>query len=203
MTAINDPKGTARKAARLARELAEATREYVNAGGQPSFSGNVSTNASLPDNLPTESTQATSDTGSLTVTEPQSNTQNKNTSENDLVVLTTDETNNEENVKDVTGSNHYTTQIRNDFNDRLEKTSNQTKSAEEGQAFANEVRRLVSILKNIINIAKNKLERDEGDTNNKDITDAEKALAETEKLLDGGELNTVSGAITSVVNILT
>lgn len=203
MTGINDPKGTARKAAKLARELAEATREYVNAGGEPGISGNVSTNAPLSNNPPSESAQATDNTSAPTVTESQSISLSKSISENDIITVALGKTSSEEALKDSTGSGHYTTQIRNNIKDRIEQASNLTQSAEEDQAFASEVRRLVSVLKNIIKTAKNKLDRDEGNADNKDVTDAEKALAETEKLLDGGELNTVSSATAGVINILT
>jgi len=202
MTAISDPEGTARKAARLARELAEATREYVKAGGKPSFSGNVSTNAPASNSPSTESTQSASETNASSAIEPSSISSNKSTSENDFIISAKEKTPSEEELKGTTSSAQYITSIRNNINSRIEEVSNRASSTDEDQAFASKVRGLIMVLKNIIKTAKNKLETGEEDTDNKDITEAEKALAETENLLDEGTLNTISSATVAAVNIL-
>lgn len=139
MMANGDPKTVARQAARLARELASASREYANSGGTGDAGAASSVTAST--SAPVETAEgAEAETPTPVVGAP---------------VMTAS------------------------FN-------------QDDAAFAGEARGLMNNLKNILKHARHKMAREDGDYHTRDTQEAEIALRDTEKSLNGimaGALN--------------
>ncbi len=162
-----NPKATAREAARLAKELADAVKEYAAASGDSSGGSAAPDAATAGGASPAPAAvSSANNAAAVTATAPNANTQNAASDPANPAAAQA--------VASNQTSSYRTTAT----------AANNQNSADQDKTFADEARRLKDELKSIIQMAKHKLEQKTHSGFNPDIQRAEKALADTNDSLN-------------------
>ena len=172
MMAAGDPKAAAKRAAQLARELANATKEYASAGGNTGDLGGVSTPAAQ--SAPMQQDNTAAEQQSATNTPPAADT-------SDQTLAPPASTDSDTPAQDSTAQGAPT--ARDIVNEKIAEANKSQAEREADNLFSNDVRKLLNDLKQIIKSAQQKM-RDGGESGEtQDTRDAQKALREVEKSL--------------------
>ena len=211
MAANGDPKSAARQAARLARELKAAVREYRNAGGSASGSDTY--------NVSSSSSTASAATATAATASAEANTASTEMSQSVAAAASTAAVATEasmeavavENaVSDATAAESSANElaatdaddadaddVRAAIDEQIAQDNEKARADEEDKAFVREVRRLMDELKDILKKAKQKMQYDGDQSSNRDVMQAEKELRDIEQSL--GDIS--AGALSITVSI--
>lgn len=194
--AASDPKAAARKAARLARELAAAAKDYASAGA----GGGANVVQAGADVSAGDANVVNATAGAETVT-------NQVTSAAQTPQTVAPDGNNngaEEGGNDPTQEDaDIKLSVEGAVRAAIDEAAKKQGEKEADDNFSNEVRTLMSMLKSILSAAKKKLqsEKSEASTAN-DIQKAEAALQDTQKSVNDISAPTFQAAPVSTVNII-
>jgi len=183
MMASSDPEAVARQAARLARELSAAAKEYAAAGGS---ANSITTAVSIGPAAPT-------------VAEPtQDSTQTSRSIPTDTETGTVADTQSEKPAhQDAPTTDDDRTAFREKINEQIADAQKQFASTTEDETFIRTVRHLMNELKAIIKNAQLKIQLENGTSSDRNVEDAEKALRDTQV-----SLNAIStGTLPSVISV--
>ncbi len=187
MMAAGDPKAAAKRAAQLARELANATKEYASAGGNTGDLGGVSTPAAQSAPMQQENTAA--EQQSATNTPPAADI-------SDQTLTPPASTDSDTPAQDSIAKSAPT--ARDIVNEKIAEANKSQAEREADNLFSNDVRKLLNDLKQIIKSAQQKL-RDGGETGeSQDASDAQKALREAELSLGDIASGGTDGAFNAI-----
>jgi hypothetical protein len=177
MMASSDPEAVARQAARLARELSAAAKEYAAAGGS---ANSITTAVSIGPTTPTVAESTQTATSVPTDTKTVADTQSAKSAHQDAPTTDDDRT-----------------AFREKINEQIADAQKQFASTTEDETFIRTVRHLMNELKAIIKNAQLKIQLENGTSSDRNVEDAEKALRDTQ-----ASLNAIStGALSSVISV--
>jgi len=185
MMASSDPEAVARQAARLARELSAAAKEYAAAGGS---ANSITTAVSIGPAAPTaaEPTQDSTQTSTSIPTDTETGTVADTQSEKPA-------------HQDASTTDDDRTAFREKINEQIADAQKQFASTTEDETFIRTVRHLMNELKAIIKNAQLKIQLESGTSSDRNVEDAEKALRDTQVSLNAISTGTLSSVIS--VNI--
>lgn len=219
MMAAANPKAAARQAARLARELASAAKDYDGAGG-----GGVSM-PTIPAAAPATATTATAATAASATTGTETAAASAAEAAAPVPVIAaepaTDISASTESAAapDVTSAEIQADELAGDVTEEqaadkpvalsqdeiksaINEANKQLGAAQADSDFAREARRLMNELKMIIKAAKEKMQADGDTKDNADIARAETALREMEQSLNEITAGALSTTVTVSINLL-
>ncbi len=190
LTAGGDPEATARKAARLAKELSAAVADYANAGSETTEATDQSnkdiTSANKAVTAPQDGQETLSGEANAGATQPQDNAEVSNPS-----AAPTDA---EKSANAKTGLQQT---VETQIADAERKAAEKNAEA----AFLREAKRILDELKSIIKTAKKQLEAQGETPPNSDIEQAENSIQETTNTLSQITSASVSVSTSVTVNI--
>ncbi len=203
MLAGGDPKVVARQAARLAQELSSAVREYSGSGGAggvfsagdatPTITAAPAADASGAAQAQAAAAQAQSEAGSTAAATEASGTEASVSADAQAAKSEAEQA-----AQEAKGEEQSPAAIaKEELNQKISSLNETLAGAKADQEFANEARKLMNDLKNIVKNAKLKMQQENKDGNNSDILQAEKALNETEQAI--GQI--ASGSMSAIVSV--
>lgn len=197
MFASSNAKATIRQAARLARELAAAVKEYLKAGGDPTSVSTVASGtapaASTDEAVASEQQETISSAQTGVETKAIETTGSSETITKDILIGASNEHEDE-------NKNNSQTAAQQNHDRKLLNASQRAARREEDQKFKDDAKSLLDNLKSILEIARKKIKQEAKNHNNQDVAQAEKALQEAEKLLQN--ITGSADTLAPFVNIL-
>lgn len=195
MFASSNAKATIRQAARLARELAAAVKEYLKAGGDPTSVPTVASgtapSASTDEAVASEGQETISSAQIGVETKAIETTGSSETITKDILIGASNEHEDENNSQAAAQQGH---------DRKLLNAIQRAARREEDQKFKDDAKSLLDNLKSILEIARKKIKQEAKNHNNQDVAQAEKALQEAEKLLQN--ITGSADTLAPFVNIL-
>jgi len=168
MMSSGDPEAVARQAAHLARELSAAAKQYASAGGSVGLVGDVLSN------LPT--------TGAVTAT-PAPSAEPVHSGAETKAISVTGTNGRDADAQTLSSRDEQKDAFLKIGSDLKSKAAEQNAAHEEDQTFIQTVRNLVNALRTIIKKAEQEIRHQGGTSSDRDMTQVEKTLRDTEQAL--------------------